>query len=143
MRCCNFKSLKKPLQKDVMKKNLPVWRTRNRSSNTKDEGCFDCGAKDHWRGDPACPKRDGGKRGGKSFGKGCGGRSSSTSSVGSPNRGRFRPGNKHNVNVSEANVVDLLSPQSPVQFREVFFAEKSETHKINVAESLAGPTSFG
>ncbi len=29
----------------------------NTSKTTKDEGCFDCGAKDHWRGDPACPKR--------------------------------------------------------------------------------------
>ena len=72
--------------------------TSNTSKTTKDEGCFDCGAKDHWRGDPACPKRGkGGKRGGKSFSKGRGGRSPSTSSAGSPSRGSFRPGNMTNL----------------------------------------------
>ena len=115
--------------------------TSNNSKNTKDEGCFDCdcGAKDHWRGDPACPKRGkGGKRGGKNFSKGRGGKTPSTSSAGSPSRGSFRPGNKpKDVNVSEANVVDLLSPHPAVQFREVSFAEQSEIHEINVAESLA------
>lgn len=35
------------------------------------------------------------------------------------------------------NVVDLLSPHPPVQFREVSFAEKAEIHEVNVAESLA------
>lgn len=63
---------------------------------------------------------------------------SSTSSIGSPSRGGFRPGNKPKfVNVLEANVVDLLPPHPPVQFREVSFAEKAEIHEINVAESLA------
>ena len=38
----------------------------NSTKNTKDEGWKGCGAKDHWRGDPACPKRgQGGKRGGR------------------------------------------------------------------------------
>ena len=113
----------------------------NSSKNTKDEGCFDCGAKDHWRGDPACPKRGkGGKRGtgGKSGPSKGRGKSSFSSSGGSPSRSGFRPGGKpKDVNVSEANVVDLLSPHPHVQFREVSFAETSEVHEINVAESLA------
>ena len=107
------------------------------TKNTKDEGCFDCGAKDHGDQIQVVPNVAGAIEGGRV----------SARAVVEDHLLRvqlvpqalvvFRPGNKPNVNVSEANVVDLLSPHPPVQFREVSFAEKSEIQEINVAESLA------
>ena len=50
---------------------------------------------------------------------------SSTSSIGSPSRGDFRPGNKPKfVNVLEANVVDLLFLHPPVQIQRSFLCWK-------------------
>ena len=102
--------------------------SKGSSKGGQDSGCFACGAKGHWKGDPACPKsrgkgsKDGGK--GKGHGKHSG-------------KGYFRKTfdqEAHSTEVQETNIVDFLA-EIPVNEPEVTFDETVVVHEINVVES--------
>ena len=102
--------------------------SKGSSKGGQDSGCFACGSKGHWKGDPSCPKSRG--KGSKDGGKGKGHSKSSGKSYFK----KYADKEAHTMEVQETNIVDFLA-EIPMAEPEVTFNETVTVHEINVVES--------
>ena len=102
--------------------------SKGSSKGGHESGCFACGSKGHWKGDPSCPKSRG--KGSKDGGKGKG----QSKSSGKSYFKKYADKEAHTMEVQETNIVDFLA-EIPMAEPEVTFNETVTVHEINVVES--------